>query len=62
MPVGFKDRFSEVYIKPSEVERAFLDIHGLIVQSGYFLEQHDFFDLLEILGVQDYTSQVHGRA
>ena len=62
MPVGFKGQFSEVFIKPSEVERAFLDVLGLIVQSGYFLEQHDFFELLEILGVQDYTSQVHGRA
>ena len=38
MPVGFKGQFSEVFIKPSEVERAFLDVLGLIVQSGYFLE------------------------
>ena len=62
MPVGFKGQFSEVFVKPSEVERAFLDVLGLIVQSGYYLEEHDFFELLEILGVQDYTSQVHGRA
>ena len=62
MPVGFKDQFSEVYIKPSEVERAFLDALGLITQSGYFLEQNDFFELLQILGVTEYTTQVHGRA
>ena len=39
-----------------------MDVLALITQSGYFLEQNDFFELLEILGVTDYTSQVHGRA
>ena len=44
------------------MERSFLDALGIIVQSGYYLEQRDFFDLLDILQVQDHTPLVHGRA
>lgn len=49
LPVGIKEEQGRVYIKPEEVEREFLDALGIIVQSGYYLDQVDFFDLLEIL-------------
>lgn len=62
LPVGIKEEQGRVYIKPAEVEREFLDALGLILQSGYYLEQADFFDLLEILQVQSHTALVHGRA
>ena len=62
LPVGIKEEEGRVYIKPAEVERAFLDALGIIVQSGYFLEEADFFDLLTMLQVQEHTTLVHGRA
>ena len=34
-----------------EVEREFLDAFQVIIQSGYFLEQDDFLELINILDV-----------
>ena len=62
LPVGIKEEQGRVYIKPEEVEREFLDALGIIVQSGYYLDQADFFDLLDILQVSSHTALVHGRA
>ena len=45
-----------------EVEREFLDALAVIVQSGYYLEQNDFMELIRILNVPAQTSHVNERA
>ena len=52
----------QAYIKPLEVERAFLDAFSVIIQSGYFLEQDDFIELIRILDVSSQPSHVVERA
>ena len=35
-----------------EVEREFLDAFAVIIESGYYLDQADFLELLKILKVE----------
>jgi len=45
-----------------EVERAFMDAFSVIITSGYFLEQNDFFALLNSLRVSEQSYHVVERA
>ena len=45
-----------------EVEREFLDAMAVIIQSGYYLEQSDFMELIRILNVSGQTTHVNERA
>lgn len=44
-----------------EVEREFLDAFAVIIESGYYLEQADFIELLMILEVQHQTEVTGDR-
>lgn len=46
-----QDETLREFTRPMEVEREFLDVLSIIVSSGYFLEQDDFLNLIEILQV-----------
>jgi hypothetical protein len=46
-----QDRAEPSYAHPEESIREFMDAFRIIIQSGYFIEQQDFLDLLEILKV-----------
>ena len=50
------------YIRPMEVEREFLDAFSIIIQSGYFLEQDDFLELIKILDVPNQPTHKVERA
>jgi len=44
-------RSGQAYMRPQEIEREFLDAFAVILESGYFLAETDFFDLVGILDV-----------
>ena len=50
------------FIRPNEVEREFLDAFSVILQSGYYLEQDDFIQLLKISDVHAQATHVVDRA
>ena len=44
-----------------EVEREFLDAFAVIIESGYYLDQADFLELLKILKVEHQTELTGDR-
>lgn len=51
----------QAYIKPQEVEREFLDAFSVILESGYFMAEEDFFELVAILDVKNQPVSVGDR-
>ena len=45
----------------NDVEREFLDAFAVIIESGYYLDQADFLELLQILQVQHQTELTGDR-
>ena len=45
-----------------EVEREFLDTFSVIISSGYYIEEKDFFNLLSILRVSEQSDHDVERA
>ena len=45
-----------------EVEREFLDTFSVIISSGYYIEEKDFFNLLSILRVSEQSDHAVERA
>ena len=45
-----------------EVEREFMDAFSVIVQSGYFIDQDDFIELIKIMDVAGQAGYVIERA
>ena len=50
-----KEGAQQAYQRPLEVEREFLDAFALIVESGYYIEQEDFLELIKLLKVHHQT-------
>lgn len=46
-----QDKAEPSYAHPEESMREFLDAFRIIIQSGYFIEQKDFLELIEILKI-----------
>lgn len=49
--IHFADCSDPSYAYPEESIREFMDALRIILQSGYFVEQQDFFELVSILKV-----------
>ena len=45
-----------------EVEREFMDAFSVVISSGYFLEQEDFYNLLRMLKVSQASEYAVERA
>ena len=60
--LGLLQVTQQAYIRPMEVEREFLDSFSVILSSGYYIEEKDFFNLLSILRVSDQSDHAVERA
>ena len=52
----------QAYVRPMEVEREFLDAFSVIIESGYYMEQEDFLELLDMLEVSAQPAHVVEKA
>lgn len=51
------NRSNAVSTKPSDIERQFLDFLYLICDGGWILEEREFYEMLELIKIQDHYSR-----